>query len=104
MVRLASEGLRSVGATSPSKSVCSILPLARRWRAGETFRVLTPARGSLRKPAAGQQVQSPNDRQGAYHRQPCQYPEEHREHALLSRLLSGTAASLPTVGALVTTL
>ena len=54
MVRLASEGLRSVGATSPSKSACSILPLARRWRAGETFRVLTPARGSLLKPAAGQ--------------------------------------------------
>ena len=54
MVRLASEGLRSVGATSPSKSVCSIMPLARRWRAGETFRVSTPARGSLLKPVAGQ--------------------------------------------------
>jgi hypothetical protein len=46
MVRLASEGLRSVGAASPSKSVCSILPLARRWRAGEIFSGSTPARGS----------------------------------------------------------
>ena len=27
---------------------------------------------------------APNDRQGAYHRQRCQYPEEHSEHALLS--------------------
>ena len=59
MVRLASEGLRSVGATSPSKSACSILPLARRWRAGETFRVLTPARGSLLKPAAGKGFRAP---------------------------------------------
>jgi len=42
MVRLAGEGLRSVGASSPSKSACSILPLARRWRAGETFRVPFP--------------------------------------------------------------
>jgi hypothetical protein len=39
MLRLASEGLRSVGATSPSKSACSILPLARRWRAGGLSRV-----------------------------------------------------------------
>ena len=55
MVRIAGEGLRSVGATSPSKSVCSILPLARHLRAGEDFRVLTPpARGSLLKPAVGQ--------------------------------------------------
>ena len=84
MVRLASEGLRSVGASSPSKSACSILPLARRWRAGETFRELTPARGSLLKPAADQQVQPPINRQGAYHRQPCEYPEEHSEHGLPS--------------------
>jgi hypothetical protein len=54
MVRLASEGLRSVGATSPSKSVCSILPIARHLRAGEFFRVYTPARTSLLKPAVGQ--------------------------------------------------
>jgi len=54
MVRLAGEGLRSVGASSPSKSACSILPLARRWRAGETFRVFhSPARTLLLKPAAG---------------------------------------------------
>jgi hypothetical protein len=45
-VQLAGEGLRSVGAASPSKSVCSILPLARRWRAGEIFSGSTPARGS----------------------------------------------------------
>jgi hypothetical protein len=32
---VAGEGLRSVGAASPSKSVCSILPLARHLRAGE---------------------------------------------------------------------
>src|SRR5215207_7868549 len=50
MVRLASEGLRSVGAASPSKSVCSILPLARHLRAGEGSSMLTPARGSLLKP------------------------------------------------------
>jgi uncharacterized protein YjbI with pentapeptide repeats len=31
---------------SPSKSVCSILPLARHLRAGELFCVSTPARGS----------------------------------------------------------
>jgi hypothetical protein len=37
-----------------SKGVCSILPIARHLRAGEVFRVLTPARGSLLKPAAGQ--------------------------------------------------
>src|SRR5918994_1480282 len=50
MVRLAGEGLRSVGAASPSKSVCSILPLARHLRAGEGSSMLTPARGSLLKP------------------------------------------------------
>jgi hypothetical protein len=54
MVRLASEGLRSVGATSPSKSVCSILPIARHLRAGELFSASTPARGSLLKPAVDQ--------------------------------------------------
>src|SRR5215208_3069668 len=63
-----------------SKSVCSVLPIARHLRAGEVFSASTPARGSLLKPAAGQQVQSPNDRQGAYHRQRCEYPEEHSEH------------------------
>src|SRR5215204_7373648 len=63
------EGLRSVGATSPSKSCRSILPLARHLRAGEVFSGSTPARTSLLKPAAGQQVQPPNDCQGAYHRQ-----------------------------------
>ena len=51
MVRLAGEGLRSVGAPSPSKSACSILPLARRWRAGDVFSGSTPARASLLKPA-----------------------------------------------------
>src|SRR5215211_5757415 len=40
----AGEGLRSVGAASPSKSVCSILPLARHLRAGEGSSMLTPAR------------------------------------------------------------
>src|SRR5918993_4273269 len=44
---------------SPSKSMCSILPLARHLRAGEAFRVSPPARTSLLKPAAGQQVQPP---------------------------------------------
>jgi hypothetical protein len=32
---------------SPSKSVCSILPLARHLRAGEGSSALTPARASL---------------------------------------------------------
>jgi len=32
---------------SPSKSVCSILPLARHLRAGEESTTLTPARASL---------------------------------------------------------
>jgi hypothetical protein len=54
-----------------------MLPIARRWRAGEVFSGSTPAPTSLLKPAAGQQVQPPNDRQGAYHRQRCEYPEEH---------------------------
>src|ERR687894_798573 len=48
---VAGEGLRSVGAASPSKSVCSILPLARHLRAGEVISGSTPARGSLLKPA-----------------------------------------------------
>jgi|SRR5687767_9008275 hypothetical protein len=80
MVRLAGEGLKGrLGRTddSPSKSICSILPLARHLRAGEVISGSTPARGSLLKPAADQQVQPPNDRQGAYHRQRCEYPEEH---------------------------
>jgi hypothetical protein len=83
---VAGEGLRSVGVDPlpSSKSVCSILPLARHLRAGEVFSASTPARGSLLKPAAGQQVQPPIDRQGSYHRQRCEYPEEHSEYALLS--------------------
>src|SRR5215203_4599716 len=80
MVRLAGGGLRLVGATSPSKSVCSILPLARHLRAGEESTTLTPARTSLLKPAAAQQVQPPHNGQDAYHRQRCEYPEEHSEH------------------------
>src|SRR5215216_6915729 len=44
---VAGEGLRSVGATSPSKSICSILPLTRHLRAGEVFSGSTPARVSL---------------------------------------------------------
>jgi hypothetical protein len=39
---------------SPSKSVCSILPIVRHLRAGELFSVSTPARTSLLKPAADQ--------------------------------------------------
>jgi|SRR5215208_83889 hypothetical protein len=74
---VASEGLRSVGATSPSKSCRSILLLARRLRAGEVFSGSTPARTSLLKPAADQQVQHPHNGQDAYHRQRCEYPEEH---------------------------
>ena len=82
---VAGDGLRSVGVSSPSKSVCSILPIARRWRAGGVFCVPTLARSSLLKPAADQQVQPPNDRQGAYHRQRCEYPEEHASiHSPLS--------------------
>src|SRR5829696_10304334 len=67
-----------------SKSVCSILPIACHLRAGELFSASTPAPTSLLKPAAGQKVQPPNDRQGAYHRQCCEYPEEHSEHPLPS--------------------
>jgi hypothetical protein len=79
MVGLRAKVLGRLGRTenSPSKSVCSILPLARHLRAGEAFRVSTPARTSLLKPAADQQVQHPHDGQGAYHRQRCEYPEEH---------------------------
>jgi hypothetical protein len=51
---VAGDGLRSVGAASPSESVCSILPLARHLRAGEVFSGSTPARTSLLKPAAEQ--------------------------------------------------
>src|SRR5829696_1242615 len=108
MVGLQAMVLGRLGRTenSPSKSVCSILPIARHLRAGEGSGALTPARGSLLKPAAGQQVQSPNDRQGAYHRQRCEYPEEHSEHALpsLSLAVGYNRESLPTVGAVVTTL
>jgi hypothetical protein len=46
----AGEGLRSVGAASPSKSVCSILPLARHLRAGEIVSGSTPARGRAGSP------------------------------------------------------
>jgi hypothetical protein len=53
---VAGEGLRSVGVDPlpSSKSVCSILPIARHWRAGEIFGLLPPARTSLLKPAADQ--------------------------------------------------
>src|SRR5215208_293320 len=86
MVRLRAKVLGRLGRTPlpSSKSVCSILPLARRWRAGEQSSTLTPARASLLKPAADQQVQHPHNGQDAYHRQRCEYPEEHREHALPS--------------------
>ena len=56
MVRVRAKVLGRLG-WSPlpsSKSVCSILPLAPHWRAGEVSRVLTPARTSLLKPAVGQ--------------------------------------------------
>src|SRR5919112_4419170 len=73
----------------PLKSVCSILPLARHLRAGEVFSGSAPARGSLLKPAADQQVQPPHNSQGAYHPQRCEYPEEHSEHALPLSLAVG---------------
>src|SRR5215207_2948416 len=52
MVGLRAKVLGRLGRTenSPSKSVCSILPLARHLRAGEGSSALTPARGSLLKP------------------------------------------------------
>jgi hypothetical protein len=79
MVRLRAKVLGRLGRTenSPSKSVCSILPLARHLRAGEESSTLTPARALLLKPAADQQVQHPHNGQDAYHRQRCEYPEEH---------------------------
>src|SRR5918994_5179183 len=101
---VAGEGLRSVGATSPSKSVCSILPLARRWRAGEVFSGSTPARGSLLKPAADQQVQPPHNGQGAYHRQRCEYPEEHASIPSPLSLAVGYNRIVNHCSALVTTL
>jgi hypothetical protein len=85
-VRLPAKVLGRLG-LSPlpsSKSSRSILPIARRWRAGDVFCESTPTRVSLLKPAAGQQLQPPNDCHGAYHRQRCEYPEEHSEHALPS--------------------
>src|SRR5215212_10199693 len=85
MVWLRAKVLGRLGWSPPSsKSVCSILPIARHLRAGERSSASSPTRGSLLKPAAGQQVQPPNNRQGAYHRQRCECPEEHSEHALLS--------------------
>src|ERR687898_520290 len=86
MVRLRAKVLGRLGRTenSPSKSVCSILPLARHLWAGEESSTLTPARASLLKPAADQQVQHPHNGQDAYHSQRCEYPEEHSEHALPS--------------------
>jgi hypothetical protein len=69
-----------------SKSVCSILPLARHLRAGELFSASTPARTSLLKPAADQQVQPPHNGQGAYHRQRCEYPEEEHSASMHSPL------------------
>src|SRR5919106_6948255 len=73
----------------PLKSVCSILPLARHLRAGEVFSGSTPARTSLLKPAADQQVQHLHNSQGAYHRQHCEYPEEHSERTLPLSLAVG---------------
>jgi hypothetical protein len=87
MVGLRAKVLGRLGRTenSPSKSVCSILPLARHLRAGEGSSALTPARGSLLKPERrANRYNPPNDCQGAYYRQSCEYPEEHSEHALLS--------------------
>jgi hypothetical protein len=52
--RITESRLMEEEALPSSKSVCSILPIARHLRAGEVFSVLTPARGSLLKPAAGQ--------------------------------------------------
>src|SRR5919106_5986382 len=85
------DGLRSDGeeALPSSKSVCSILPIARHLRAGEVFSGSTPARGSLLKPAADQQVQPPHNDRGAYHRQHCEYPEEHSERTLPLSLAVG---------------
>src|SRR5215211_2971214 len=53
---VAGEGLRSDGVDDLplSKSVCSILPIARHLRAGEVFNGSTPARTSLLKPAVDQ--------------------------------------------------
>src|SRR5215204_114396 len=52
MVGLEAMVLGRLGRTdnSPSKSVCSILPIARHLRAGEVFSGSTPARTSLLKP------------------------------------------------------
>src|SRR5215218_9602210 len=47
MVEVAGEGLRSVGAASPSKSVYSILPLARHLRAGVQCGVLAFRGGAV---------------------------------------------------------
>jgi hypothetical protein len=49
MVGLEAKVLGRLGRTenSPSRSVCSILPIARHLRAGEVSRALTPARASL---------------------------------------------------------
>src|SRR5918993_5159856 len=108
MVGLRAKVLGRLGRTenSPSKSVCSILPLARHLRAGEVFSGSTPARASLLKPAAGQQVQPPNDCQGAYYRERCEYPDEHSAsmHCSLSLAVGYNTQSLPTVGAFATTL
>src|SRR5215217_1220657 len=87
MVRLASEGLRSVGVEPPSPHprACALsCPSLAVGGPGRSSVGQPPVRGSLLKPAAGQQVQPPNDREGAYHRQRCEYPEEHSEHALPS--------------------
>jgi hypothetical protein len=65
---------------------------------------------ALLEPAADQQVQTPNDCQGACYRQRRDYPEEHSEksiasmHSLLSLAVGYNTESLPTVDALVTTL
>src|SRR5215217_9665855 len=84
MVRLASEGLRSVGATSPSKSVCSILPLARHWRAGEVFSGFNPGPRLAAKASGGLIGTAPKRLPGLLPPPALRVPEEHREHALLS--------------------
>jgi hypothetical protein len=86
MVGLAGEGLRSVGVLPIDPIQERVLYPAHRspFTGRGSLQWSTPARTSLLKPAADQQVQPLNDRQGAYHRQRCEYPEEHSEHALTS--------------------
>src|SRR5215218_1457769 len=87
MVGLRAKVLGQMGwTTSPYQRACALsCPSLAIYGPGSLQRgTLTPARTSLLKPAAGQKVQPPIDHQGAYHRQRCEYPEEHSEHALPS--------------------